>query len=615
MRTDRIKQRLNVNTSKLSLNDDTFMKVNLENTSRLLPYDEINRTVNLGDRFDLERKRSSFYRIIGSINSTATNALFNLTDSQNGNLYTWSVFNTIDFLDTSYPRDNDLLDKTDLNYAKAIQQLLLERDGWFGYFDPDITKSALCEFFDMEPKRQRFSFVNDTNPYHGVFDGINFVKNWELTITYPKTMDKTHYLVNSNINGNPVNGLLIVDVKQVIVSNRSMLAFGVPCKHNLKVGDTIILTGTTAAYDGEWVVSRTGLENGTMKDNYFILDIQTVVPIGPNTRMIRVSAGFNSEYYFRIFKKIKTRIADVIETDDYETYKLGFSENIYSDPLSQFVFNEDIDVGGLTDNLGRPLSELYLTAIKTDSNALFTNVSSGIDSPYIENLNDSNTTAEAYLLNVPIINKIHNGGTLPFPSHIALENSVTINDNNSVVGNDYYYGDLVEYNINTLKEVVLADVNHRFNTRDRQSTPPVLNAISLVTNSGVTTNTTAITLGPRQEGYFYKAHHLIRIRQFSEYIETGVLGLDEIPNYSTNMGDGRYNWRDLLDIGFNETDNNALDYPFTNGSHHMYQNFMFHIRRQDPFNLWNLFHTDYPADPIGQSITNKFNVNTTDNDC
>ena len=100
MKTDRIKQRLNVNTSKLSVNDNTFLKVNLENTSRLLPYDEINRTINLGDRFDLERKRSSYYRIIGSINSTATNALFNLNDSQNNDLYTWSVFNTIDFLDT-----------------------------------------------------------------------------------------------------------------------------------------------------------------------------------------------------------------------------------------------------------------------------------------------------------------------------------------------------------------------------------------------------------------------------------------------------------------------------------------------------------------------------------
>ena len=614
MRTDRIKQRLNVNTSKLSLNEDTFMKVNLENTSRLLPYDEINRTVNLGDRFDLERKRSSFYRIIGSINSTATNALFNLNDTQNGDLYTWSVFNTIDFLDTSYPRDNNLLDKTDLNYSKAVRELLLERDGWFGYFDPDITKSALCGFIDMEPKRERFSFVNDVNPYHSNFNGVNFVKNWELTITYPKQMDKTHYLVNSN----GVNGLLIVDVKQVIVSNRSMMAFGVPCKHNLKVGDTVILTGTTAAYDGQWVVSRTGLEDGTMKDNYFILDIQTVVPIGPNTRMIRVSAGFNSEYYFRIFKKIKTRIADTIETDDYETYKLGFSENIYTDPLSQFVFNEDIDVADLTDNLGRPLSELYLTVIKTDSNGLFTNVSSGIDSPYIETLNNSNTSNGGHLINVPIINKIHNGGntptSLPFPSHTALENNVTINNNNSIGGNDYYYGDLVEYNKNTLKEVVLAEVNHRFNTRNRQAILPVFNAIvSEISNGGF--NTTPIILGPRQEGYFYKAHHLIKIRQFSDYIETGVLGLDEIPKYAENMGDGRYNWRDLLDIGFNETDNNALDYPFTNGSHYLYQNFPFNVRRQDPFNLWNLFHTSYPSDPIGQSITTKFNVNSTDNDC
>jgi hypothetical protein len=126
--------------------------------------------------------------------------------------------------------------------------------------------------------------------------------------------------------------------------------------------------------------------------------------------------GQDSEYYFRKFRKIKTRITNVIGIDDYETYKLSFSENSFSDSISQFVFNEDIDISELTDNLGRPLTELYLTTIKTDSDSLFSSVSSGIDTPFMDILISSNNT-NPHLRNVPVINRIHNGTTPPHTYH------------------------------------------------------------------------------------------------------------------------------------------------------------------------------------------------------
>ena len=81
MDIERLKQRLNGFTSKKDVNDDTYLKINLNTKERLLPPDEKNKTVNAGDRFDTERNRSSFYRIIGSINPTVSNALFNLNDN------------------------------------------------------------------------------------------------------------------------------------------------------------------------------------------------------------------------------------------------------------------------------------------------------------------------------------------------------------------------------------------------------------------------------------------------------------------------------------------------------------------------------------------------------
>jgi len=594
MNTERIQQRLGVETSKKSVNTDTFLKINLDGEQRLLQPDEINKVVNVGDRFDLERQRSKFYRIIGTINPTVSNVLFNLNDPAYLDVNTWSGFNQLVFLDTSYPRDNNLSDLTDATYSIALKSFLKEKEGWFGYYDPDITKSGLCNYFDMEPTRNRFTFTPDIKPFHAN-TGQQPVKNWELTITYPAHADTSHIMVNG--------GLLIAEVTPAIVATRNMTGFGMPCLHNLNTGDVVRITGSTG-YDGDHVVVRTGLDDGDLKGYYFVIDKPYSASTIGAARMKRMFGDVESQYYFRKFKKVKTRTAPLIETDDYEAYKLAFSENVFYDNLSQFVFNEDIDVSDLTDNLGRPISELYLTVVKTDSNQLFGSVSSGIETPYLPILTTSNVNT--YLLNIPTINRIHNGGSTPFISSTPLESSVTINPIN-----DEFYGDVVDYNSNQVQETILAHVSHRFNTLNRE-TGPTLNYVSSI---GITPITTPALMGPRQEGYFYKAHHLIRIREFSSYVEQGDQFTEGIPSYAVNLGDGRYLWRDLLDIGFNETTENIIDYPFLNGSHYMYNNYCFSVRRQDPFDNWDLFWSNFPADPIGERMTDKFNSNSAEDVC
>jgi hypothetical protein len=595
MNTERIKQRLGVETSKKSVNTDTYLKINLDGEQRLLPPDEINKVVNLGDRFNLERQRSTFYRIIGTINPTTSNVLFNLNDPLHADAQTWSGFNQLIFLDTSYPKDGDLIDLTDDTFSKSITTFLKEKDGWFGYFDPDLTKSALCNFFDMEPTRDRFSFIPDIKPYH-MTAGQQPVKNWEFTITYPADSDTGHTMVNS--------GLLIAESEPASVATRNMTAIGMPCLHNLNIGDMVRIAGS-GAYNGDHVVVRTGLDNGDLKGYYFVIDmVYTASTFAGSSRMKRLFGGVESSYYFRKFKKIKTRNMPVIEPDDYETYRLAFSENVFYDSFAQFVFNEDIDVSNLVDNLGRPLSELYLTIIKTDSNGLFGGVSSGIETPFLPILTTSNTNT--YLQGIPTINRIHNGGSIPFVSSIPLEINITVNP-----VNDEFYGDVVEYNTNEVSETILGHVSHRFNTLNRE-TGPLLNYVSSL---GVTPLTTPTLLGPRQEGYLYKAHQLIKIREFSAYVEQGDQFTAGIPDYAINLGDGRYLWRDLLDIGFNETTIDVLDYPFLNGCHYMYDNYCLSLRRQDPFDNWGLFWGNFPADPIGERMTDNFTINSADDVC
>lgn len=596
---DRIKQRLNINKSKNSVNTDSLIKINMSTNERLLPTNNINKIVNISERFNYERQNCSFYRIIGTLNPTISNCLFNLDDSIMLNKFTYAGFNNLEFLDSSYPKDNDVIDATDKTYPKAINSHLKEYNGWFGYNEPDKTKPILCNFYDMEPKRERFSFIPDIKPFHS--NDNKPLKNWELTITYPKTMDKTHPIVK--------NGLLIIDILPTIVSNREMTAFGLPCNHNLKIGDIVRITGTNG-YNGDSVVVKLGLDNGDLKTHYFVLDLPFIGSINQNSKMKKVVNGVESEYYFRKFRKIQTKMSKTIETDDYETYQAGFSENVYNDLITQFVFNEDIDVKNLTDNLNRPLSEIYLTIIKTDSNNLFTNVSSGIEIPFISNLNTSNTNL--YLRSVPCISKIHNGGLLPFPSHIALENNVTINNNDLLVDNNDFYGDLVEYNKNEIIETTLSDIQHRFNTLNRETVANLSYVNGVTETIPITPILTTINLGPRQEGYYYKAHHLIKIRDFSNYIEEGNKNTIGIPDYAINLGDDRYLWRDLIDIGFNESSDKVLDYPFLNGSHYMYQNYVLNVKRQDPFGSWGLYYSNFPSDPIGEKITDNFTSNSSD---
>ena len=597
MSTDRIKQRLNSETSKSSVNKDTYLKVNLEGSERLLPTNDIYRTVNVAERFNIERQRCKYYRIIGTINPLLSNPLFNLNDPLLLDKHTWAGFNSLDFLDSSYPYDGDALDEGDYTYNAAIENYLKEKDGWFGYYDPDITKSALCNYFDMEPKRERFSFLPDVYPFHAT-DGQQPVKNWELVITYPKTTDKTHKLVNG--------GLLIVETVPTEVSTRPMTAIGVAVRHNLSVGDTVRIVGTNG-FDGDHEVVTLGLSNGDYKDYYFVIDVPNGT-INNQSRMKKILNGIESEYYFRKFRKIKTKATPVIEQDDYETYQVGFSENFFNDQIIQYVFNEDIDVSDLTDNLGRPLSEIYLTVIKTDSNGLFSNVSSGIETPWMASLVNNNIP---YLkTDVPAINRIHNGGALPFVSHTALESNVKINNNDNVPNNIDFYGDVVEYNTSTLIEVPLCVVSHRFNTINRESPASLTYLAGQPTTFTGQPTYNQTNLGPRQEGYFHQAHYKMQIRQFSNYIEEGDDKTEGVPSYAVNMGDGRLMWRDLIDIGFNQTDEKPLNYPFLNGSHYLYQNQCFYLRRQDQFALWGLYYSKFPADPTGKRITDKFIVNT-----
>lgn len=185
-----------------------------------------------------------------------------------------------------------------------------------------------------------------------------------------------------------------------------------------------------------------------------------------------------------VFKKISRPLT-------YTQNKIAFAGNIYGDRVAQVIFNDDICVTGLKDNLGRPLSTVYLMSLKTnrghkewylsgDTSAdtveyshCFGPVSSGLDLPADSGVVDYNvrklhnisrlgwpSSYEEGLLEA-IIDLPKGGGTGDVP--LPLENDLTLEDY------DEFYGDVVEFSKPLFRETTIEKVYYRFNTAQRES--------------------------------------------------------------------------------------------------------------------------------------------------
>lgn len=553
------KYRLNSATSQKDVNVDEYDKVNLKSKVNLLPVGEVGKVINSGEQFNTERNNSTKYRLTGSINSLFNNALFNSTGKGS-----WEMFNDIEYRDGSFPPNSvTASDENDLTYAESIETHLKERNGWYGYNDLSSDTVRLCGWTEMEPNSKLFSL-----------SPVSETKNWEFTITYPSTQ--------KSVEGDlTYQGLLIIGMIESKVGRRDMMTISTPVKHGLSQGESVQLSGLSDK-NGVYKVMRVGKDNGDDKEYNFSIELDTSVTLTGNARMSRIYRGRKSEYYYRMFNTITVDIPV-----NYEIFPLAFSQNIYEDIINHYVLNEDIDVSGLTDTLNRPLSELYVTLIKTDSNNVFTNIKSGLNIPYSKYVDS--------FLAIPDVRRINNGLT----SNQPLEDNIILSANT-------FYGDIAEFNILEFEEKILGEVYHTFNTYNREN--------GGVINRPNFTSSETIDLGSRYEGYMYKAHHKIKIREFSSYIEEGTEDTSNKPDYALPLGDGRYVWRDLLDIGFDDV-GNLLDYPFLNGIHYLNSLITLPLLRQDPFNIYESQHTNMPADIPGDEINDDLEIKNSQDVC
>ena len=440
---------------------------------------------------------------------------------------------------------------TIMSMPTAFMDNCIEKDGWWGFTNPStieipnsdnksvsinrmMANNKSCEFIDLYPDRSLYSFIPKFNKHRRRLE-----KNWDYCITYPYKSD----FETLNIVCGGEQQAIRANMKQRINgAGQPVVECSSYFKHNLKPGNYVtfyyymphykilvkdvkgglkywkndegeflykesdfdingllekehdepvrqIMSKTFTRYSIKVKVDGVGDANGDHTDRIFVVkynDIREIYEYMLHLGCFYKKNNGNTDclYYFRKFKKLTNVDGGVIKSD---VNKVAFGKNIYGDDVAQLIFTDDIDINGLLDHNGRPVSELYFTIVKRNAgykewyekknysgdtiefSHCFGQVTSAIDfcgiedEPldynihFIHNLdsNKNNSTAQKLTMSAW-------GETILSGTPKTLERDITIEDNE-------FFGDIVEYDIYGATETVIGNVYHRFNTAQRET--------------------------------------------------------------------------------------------------------------------------------------------------
>jgi len=340
---ERIKKILNSEKSRSEDNLIEKMNLTLNSKEKSIDEDVITKIISTNTQFETERRDSGKYRLYGNIKSMVSNVLFN------DNL---KIYRKDDTTESVYTNKNDIV----------------ERNGWLGYIDNDSetaqtyvksntdyldNKSSLCEFIPFDPGYDRLKF-----------DDPDGKPNYMLRVSYPYANEDIT-LVENDSGVTLSDGIPFISVNEKEIQEISYTIFKTPINHGLKVGDNVRLFGIGEFSNETYEVKQLGDENGNKQNRCFILGITySKIDFSKGvSRFAREVDGVLSEYYVRKYKTLTDGFKD------YDRYPAAFSQSYFGDEEVAFNFTKDVDVSGLVDNLGRPLSELYLSIIKVDTDS------------------------------------------------------------------------------------------------------------------------------------------------------------------------------------------------------------------------------------------------------
>lgn len=482
-----------------------------------------------------------------------------------------------------------------------------------------INNKGACEFVDMYPTRKEFSFIPFVNenynnrleynwdwcityPFEKVDTGFTFFKKQGLYVGY---ISRDKFAVKNNLDN------------RCITRDRSFVYFRTIAKHGLKLNDDIKLSYGDDSFLLK--VLAIGNEMGEQKDYYFAVAYDDLadewgekttrinyndiryIKVPDSLYVAKIVNGIPCEYYIRKFKeigKLKSSIS-----------KAGFSKTIYNDSIAQIIYSDDINIEGIKNHMGFELDEIFLTIIKKnvgykewyeygathptfiEQSHCFGNVSSGFNFEHtkgeeVEYIRDNNIRYY----------------------HECDENVVQINHTKMKDNfNDYYspyrvfMGDFVEFSPSTLTETILETVHHRFNTAQREMIlnntndgfPCDFNTLKFdelvyddndfdfsegTVSAATSDNTPFFKVEKRNlisnyanispEGYFYKPHYRIKLKEYSNKVNVMSDLLIEIEEKSLKTTEYLFEYSITTKINYGIRVNDILVIYDTNGRYY-----------------------------------------------
>lgn len=284
----------------------------------------------------------------------------------------------------------------------------------------------------------------------------------------------------------------------------------------------------------------------------------------------KVVNGVECDYYVRVFEKVPNfKNASAVTSSEYDIYKndseliheyqdkkydfeshvsrLAFAKNIYGDDVGEIVFTDDIDISNLIDNLGRPISTLYIMFFKSnkgykewygfhpqdDKQNIDINSDNVTYSHCFGMLTCGYETSDESICNSDIdsIYTINNIG--------ESSQGISISKLNKGRSDYYYdteiaydvdkkfYGDICCYDGYNIVEESIQPIMHRFNTAQRESNNSLskeyyqkFNYDNIIyddydINQNFTIKTSVVdNVNQKKEGYYYKPFYPIEIKTF-----------------------------------------------------------------------------------------------------
>lgn len=536
---------------KTASNTDYTFSVPLVNTTKQNV--EFDRTIDisLADVFDAERQTSTIFRPSAKFMVLFKNSYVGFT--------TYAPFkNNLFYVNEKISA---------LNNCPINENIL-----WTGY----------PQYNEFDFTRNDYNVSGYTQPpnEHVLFTAKSAsTYNWTIYLSYPfqnnYSKQMSFYDKESSQTVNWVSGDGIPFVITNSTSNGvNVIRFRCPMKHGLSVGEFVKLS---FSYNGDNLFQVDSLGDDYFGNNEYYFNISnlgytgTTFNDGQTGTFKRViinseESDTTSKYYVRRHK-ILTNVDDCVLT------KCGFEENIFGitkkfeskqytpNKVSRVSikegaqsytvsFNKDFDIYPLIDNQKRPISELFFTVIWKG----YFGWTSGakqqgweFNLPLLPNKqptswwDDSNSKSKT---NFTLGNYTKTSWTPKFIFTNDFKTGSTLD------------GDYCEWNDYEQKERVISNIHHKF--KFNVSNFKTVDSLNL--------------------GYYYKPHYSLKIRDFSDYIEEGSpQDTEGIPNYSYfSTNKNVFLWRDIYPYGY--IDNGiGVNYPFLNGTHYPYDNYIFRI--------------------------------------